>query len=310
MFRRLLAPLAVLAVALSAPPSARADTIFASSLDRVIRIDSPGQQSTFASGFSFVTGLAFAPNGNLFVADNQAGTVLQFSPTGQSLGVFASPGVQMTYSLGSDSSGNLFVTNAGGTTIREYDPTGQLLRQFSSQGSSPIAIVVEGNGNLLVANLNGGQVRRLSPTGADLGVFASVNTPSGLAVDAAGNVYVTNLAANQVQRFSSTGQSLGVFVSGLDSPFGLAFDSAGNLLVVNNDQGNNGTIREFSPSGQPLGTVASGLQGAVALAVEPAPGPATPVPEPGTFLVFGLGLAGLAFRRLWRDRRGKGDDRD
>lgn len=304
MWRSLLAAVACFTAVIAAPAAARAEVVvLASSFDRIVRIDSSGQQTTFLTGFVAVTGMTFDANGNLFVADNQAGNIRRFSPSGQDLGIFAAPGKDMTYSLVFDPTGNLYVTNAGTSTIRKYAPTGQLLQEFSARGDTPTGIVVDGDGNLLVANLNSRHIRKLSPTGADLGIFAPVgpNGPFGLAFDASDNLYVTNLFGNQVREFSPTGADLGVFVSaGLNVASGLAFDLDGNLYVANNVDGTNGNVRKFSPAGQDLGTIASGLRGAVAVLVQ-----GEPVPEPSSFLILGLGLTGLALHLLRRYHAGE-----
>ncbi len=56
------------------------------------QVSSSGVGSTFASGFSFPTRLAFGPNGNLFVSDTGNNTIDEVMPSGV-VSTFASGGL-------------------------------------------------------------------------------------------------------------------------------------------------------------------------------------------------------------------------
>ena len=63
--------------------SAPAQNLFvANNNGTITQITPGGAQSTFASGFSFPTGLAFNSAGNLFVADNTFGSITKITPGG------------------------------------------------------------------------------------------------------------------------------------------------------------------------------------------------------------------------------------
>jgi sugar lactone lactonase YvrE len=272
-------------LALPASPARAQVEVFVTDTTRIVRIDPSGAQSTFASGLTFATALTFDTAGNLFVADTQAGVVRKYSPTGQSLGVFVSPGANNTYDLTFDAAGNLYVSDAGSNRIRKYSPSGQLLADFFAAGNTPTGVVTDAGGNALVALLNSNQIRKFSPSGQDLGVFSSaVTSPFRLAFDAAGNVYVSQQppGSGSVRKLSSTGADLGTFTSGgLNSADGLAFDPAGFLYVGDNVAN---TIRRYSPTGQDLGVFASGLGTPLGLVVRP-------VPEPGSLALAGAAAA-------------------
>ena len=72
--------------------------------------------TTFATGFSNATGLAFDSSGNLYVTNNvggSGGSVAKVPPGGGSSSPFAS-GFANPSGLAFDSSGNLYVAVAGG----------------------------------------------------------------------------------------------------------------------------------------------------------------------------------------------------
>ena len=61
-----------------------------------------------------------ATSGDLFVANQAANTIEEFSANGDDLGVFASSGLNGPTGLAFDKRGNLYVSNINANTIREY----------------------------------------------------------------------------------------------------------------------------------------------------------------------------------------------
>jgi WD40 repeat protein len=221
---------------------------------------------------SFLNGIAFGPNGDLFVVDRGLSQVLRFrGATGESLGAFAS-------------------VSAG--TDLAFGPNGDL---FVSQGLPTGA----------VARFDGA-------TGAPLGLFVSglpLRSGSGLTFGPDGNLYVGSGITDQVLRYDgSTGAFLGVFASGggLDDPGGVRFGPDGNLYVAST-LGDEGILRYDGSTGAFLGVFASGggLGRPFLFAFEPA---STAVPEPGTLTLLavgGLAVFGVLCRRRASTRVGQ-----
>ena len=59
---------------------------------------------------------------NLFVADQTANTIREFSPNGVDLGNFATTGLNGPTGLAFDKHGNLYVSNINANTIRKFSP--------------------------------------------------------------------------------------------------------------------------------------------------------------------------------------------
>jgi sugar lactone lactonase YvrE len=89
---------------------------------------------------------------NLFVADQTAGIIVLFSPSGEDLGIFAS-GLNGPTGLAFDKACNLYVSEIAGNTIHRFSPSGEDLGYFATTGlSTPRGIAFDKAANLYVAN--------------------------------------------------------------------------------------------------------------------------------------------------------------
>ena len=80
-------------------------------------------------GETYSAGSAFDAKGDLFVTDDFLGDVVEYSPTGAYMGVFAS-GLQNPLSVAFDQQGNLYVGQQGTNTIAEFNPSGGLVQNI------------------------------------------------------------------------------------------------------------------------------------------------------------------------------------
>ena len=152
--------------------------------------------------------------GNLYVTDNQNGTIRKLSMVGSSwavttlagsAGIFAIPLFDNGPALAADPAGNLFVADSANCIIRKLTPSG-------------------------TATTLAGVVGRAG--GADgLGNAAMFAHPSGVVVDGAGNVYVADTMNNRISKgtlpplqfersLTSLGASNGLFHARLTGPAG------------------------------------------------------------------------------------------
>src|SRR5262245_58261664 len=72
----------------------------------------------------------------LFVANQDANTIREFSSSGQDLGLFATTGLNGPTGLAFDRRGDLYVSNINANTIRRFSPTGEDLGNFATSGLS------------------------------------------------------------------------------------------------------------------------------------------------------------------------------
>lgn len=182
-----------------------------------------------SSAFVFPQQAAFDSKGNLWVSDNGANAIFQFTSSQlmasgtvmPNITIKANPAFNGALGITFDSSGDLWVANNGSTTIFEFNAA-NLPTATGSVTLTP---------NIMLSD-DGKQ---------------SIQGPWALAFDSSGNLWSSNAnAPNTVVEFSKASlavsgspvpaitlspTSVGGNVS-LNSPNGIAFDNSGNLAVI------------------------------------------------------------------------------
>lgn len=264
------------------------------------QVSSAGVVSAFASGLTAPKGLAFGPNGNLYVAQDFSGSltsmVSQVTVPGGAVSNFAT-GLQMPLGVAFNTAGDLFVASystplgilkvaAGSTTATT----------FSSGMNSPFGVAVNGSGTLFVANRDNGTISQVNMSDGSFTTFATgLSQPNDLKFNSAGDLFVSNFSAGTVSKITPGG-AVSTFVTGLSSPVGLAFNPVTGALFVA-QQGSN-SIAEVALAGGSFTTFATGITGPQYLAFSP-----SAIPEPSTYAaIAGAAMLGVA---VWRRRRAK-----
>jgi len=242
-------------------------------LNRSVRkLTADGRVSTLAGGnplqfgkrdgqgsealFQYLGGIAWGPDGNLYVADPFNEQVRRVSPTG-------------------------LVTTLAGTQNRGFtDGLGDAAKfagpQAVSAGPSGTLYIADTGNNAIRRSTVAGEVTTLAGGGTaglvdGSGLTARFNAPHGLAVDATGAVYVADTLNHCVRRIAPdgvvstiAGSGVAGFADGIgpaaqfSQPMGLVLDAAGFLWVA--DAGNR-RIRKISPAGEVTTMAGTGENG-------------------------------------------------
>lgn len=254
----------------------------------------------------FTTGMAFDGSGNLYVTDFSTGDVSKFDNNGNLVNAKFITGMTNPESILFNKAGEIYVGDAGSNLIRHFDASGTLLNSFTaateargtdwidlaadqktilytSEGSHVKSFDVSANAqNADFSNLGHGvaYALRILPDGTVL----VADSTEAMHLDAAGNI---------IKTYSLPGNGGGDFSLNLD-PNGVDFwtgdFATGVVWKVNIATGAiDGTFN--------TGAGASALFGLALFGEKTAGGP-PPIPEPGTMLLMGTGLAGLLFKRF------------
>ena len=283
---------------------------------------------TPTGGWGSPSGIAVAPNGDVYVADMYNNTVNRFDGSGAFLGIFANSELTSPTGMAWGPDGYLYVANSGDggqSYIVRFDAAGNPVDASPFVPSStglyyPGAIAFGPDGNLYIADSSNGAVDKVIRT---TGAFSTLvppgcpstpfSNPQGVAFGPDHNLYVSDAgygcadgsvpggwADFGVYTYDTDGNLLGTFVAPnvLSTPIDLAFGPNGNLYVTDSqsrvvqfDGATGGWIGEFIANGGSSGP----LNNPTFLAFS---GTSGSVPEPAAVGLMGLGLAGLALLRF------------
>jgi DNA-binding beta-propeller fold protein YncE len=240
-----------------------------------------------ATGFQRPAGIAFGPEGEMYVTDEQASVVWRVA-NGQATAIAGAPGEpgaangQFARFNGPTGitvtplDGFIYVADTLNNDVRILYTGGPFVPAFSVANATmkePAAVAATLRGSIYVADTGNGVLRLMTPVSGTTGVFtitpvASFDAPRGVAVDAAGVVYVSD---DHAVKKIPLGGAPATLASGFDRPGALALDAAGNLYVC--DRGArvlykvapSGLVTPVAPFGDPAG-VAVAADGAVYVA--------------------------------------------
>ncbi len=97
----------------------------------ILRFDSAGNATVFATGVGVAMGMEFGPNGDLFVVSNVAAEVRRVSPVGE-VSLFAKTApMNHPWDVGFDASGHVYVASYWSSYLLKLNLSGQTLEQVS-----------------------------------------------------------------------------------------------------------------------------------------------------------------------------------
>ncbi|MGH9604963.1 MAG: gluconolaconase [Terracidiphilus sp.] len=157
----------------------------------VVRVSPDRRGTPFVTGILNATGLAFNPDGDLFVTSRAEGTVYRVDPAGE-FTVYAE-GMGVATGAAFDADGNLFVGDRSGT-IFKINPQRQIFVHATLEPSvAAYHMAVNAEGRLFVTapTLSSNEaIWIVEPNGDTRVWFRGLGRPQGLAISSEGDVYV------------------------------------------------------------------------------------------------------------------------
>jgi sugar lactone lactonase YvrE len=202
----------------------------------IVRVSPDGRGTPFVTGILNATGLAFSPEGDLFVTSRAEGNVYRVDPAGEF--TVYSEGMGVATGAAFDAHGNLFVGDRSGT-IFKINPERQIFVHATMEPSvAAYHLAVNAGGTLFVTGptLSSNEaVWAIEPNGDTRAWYRGLGRPQGLAFASDGDLYVVACLHGQrgVVRITPSGRA-SLVLSG-PSLVGLAFSPLGSTILTTHD---------------------------------------------------------------------------
>jgi sugar lactone lactonase YvrE len=199
----------------------------------VVRVSPDGRGTPFVTGILNATGLAFSPDGDLFVTSRAEGTVYRVDGAGES--TLYAEGMGVATGAAFDAHGNLFVGDRSGT-IFKIDPQRKIFVYATLEPSvSAYHLAVDSTGTLFVTGptlCSNDTIWAIDTHGESRPWFRGLGRPQGLALSKEGDVYLAACLHGRkgLVRVTPKGEA-SLVVSG-NNIVGVAFSPLGTTILT------------------------------------------------------------------------------
>ncbi len=202
----------------------------------IVRVSPSGHGTPFVSNILNPTGLAFNPDGDLFVTSRAEGNVYRVDPAGEFTTYAEGMGVATGAAF--DADGNLFVGDRSGT-IFKINPQRQIFVHATLE-PSPAAyhLAVNAAGTVFVTapSLSSNDaIWAIEPNGDTRAWYRGLGRPQGLALSKEGDVYVTACLHGRRGLVRVTQKGEATLVLAGSNLVGVAFSPLGTAILATNE---------------------------------------------------------------------------
>jgi sugar lactone lactonase YvrE len=202
----------------------------------IVRVSPDGRGTPFVTGILNATGLAFSPEGDLYVTSRAEGSVYRVDSAGE-FTVYAE-GMGVATGAAFDSTGNLFVGDRSGTIFKINAERQIFVHATLEPSVAAYHLAVDGEGTLFVTGptLSSNEaVWAIAPNGDTRAWYRGLGRPQGLALAKNGDLYVVACLHGQrgLVRITPAGKaSLALAGPNL---VGVAFSPLGTTILASHD---------------------------------------------------------------------------
>jgi len=202
----------------------------------IVRISPDGRGTPFVSGILNATGLAFSPDGDLFVTSRAEGNVYRIDEAGES--TLYAEGMGVATGAAFDAEGNLFVGDRSGTIFKIN--TARQIFVHATLEPSPAAyhIAVNAAGTLFVTGptlSSNDAIWAIEPNGDARPWYRGLGRPQGLALSKEGDIYLSASLHGRRGIVRVTPQGEATLVLSGPNLVGLAFSPLGTAILATSD---------------------------------------------------------------------------
>jgi sugar lactone lactonase YvrE len=215
----------------------------------IFRVTASGARESFSSAIVNPTGMAWGPDGALYVSSRFEGTVYRVLESGDAVAYVTDVGVPC--GLAFDADGALYIGDRSGTVFRVLPGKDPAVVATLPPSVAAFHLAFGPDGWLYVAapTLSAyDYVYRVSADGRVETLSRAFGRPQGLAFDPGGRLHIVDALAGAGGLFVLERDSRREVVSG-EGLIGVAFDSSGGLVLATAD-----TIYRFDDRPRPSGT--------------------------------------------------------
>ena len=188
--------------------------------------------------FKSPSGLTVDGSGNLYIADQELGTVFKVTPSGGVSQISSSISLSSPRGMAFDASGNLYIANFSGNSIVKVTPegTGSVL-PYTVVSPNAVAVDAAGDVYVIEAGFANDLLEFSGSTVSKIGFFS--NGVVGVTIDASGNLYVSfdNAPVSKLDRFDGPSLTFNTATTvgspdTADGPQGAGISNSGNLPLT------------------------------------------------------------------------------
>jgi sugar lactone lactonase YvrE len=202
----------------------------------VVRVSPDGRATPFVTGILNATGLAFHPNGDLFVTSRAEGNVYRVDAAGDS-SVYAE-GMGVATGAAFDAEGNLFVGDRSGTIFKINAERKIFVHATLEPSLAAYHLAVNASGTLFATAPSLGSneaIWAIEPNGDTRAWFRGLGRPQGLALSREGDIYLAACLRGRHGLVRVTPQGEATLVVAGNNLVGIAFSPLGTAILATNE---------------------------------------------------------------------------